>query len=266
MQADRELAQLRGLYYGVLTRLFTQEPTPQNLEPLLNGAEDRAHAAGKLNAAMGEGWLKMKEAVDAEGIENVIDEFTKLFLGPTRPKVTPYESQYLAGSLFQGPLVGVRQFMSIIGLERAESDYTEPEDVIGFELEIMNWMISRQLASEEEAQASEWILRQAQFLKGHLLIWGLDFAQDLEGVEETPFYNGVGSLLRGFLTWEKGLFDRIGPEKIESLEDARKRYGKIGVFKGPVFDPFSENDHQSGQDKLNAGGDKGNDGENGEKS
>ena len=48
-------------------------------------------------------------------------------------------------------------------------------------------------------------------------------------------------MLRGFLELEKQLFHDRGPEKIESLETLRKRYGSRKEWKGPLFDPVSEN-------------------------
>jgi hypothetical protein len=43
-------------------------------------------------------------------------------------------------------------------------------------------------------------------------------------------------LLRGFLEIEKELFQNRGPENIESLGEARKRYGNKTDWKGPLFE------------------------------
>ena len=43
-------------------------------------------------------------------------------------------------------------------------------------------------------------------------------------------------MLRGFLELEKQLFHGRGPEKIESLQTLRKRYGRKKEWKGPLFE------------------------------
>ena len=48
-------------------------------------------------------------------------------------------------------------------------------------------------------------------------------------------------MLRGFFDFEKQLFHELGPEKIESLDNLRKRYGNRKEWKGPLFEAVPEN-------------------------
>ena len=94
----------------------------------------------------------------------------------------------------------------------------------------------------EDAETEEkWLEKQARFLKEHLLVWAPACAQEIESAPHADFYKGAGKLLRGFLELEKQLFHDRGPEKIESLETLRKRYGSRKEWKGPLFDPVPEN-------------------------
>ena len=62
-------------------------------------------------------------------------------------------------------------------------------------------------------------------------------AADIEQAGHAHFYQGVGKVLRGFLDVERQLFQVRSPGNIESIEDARKRFGGEGKWKGPLFDP-----------------------------
>ena len=130
--------------------------------------------------------------------------------------------------------------MKEVGLEKKEGQLPEPEDTLGFELEIMNWMISKQTSSDDSDIEEKWLDLQARFLKEHLLVWGPTCAQDIEAAPHAVFYKGTGKLLRGFLEFEKQLFHDLGPEKIESLETLRKRYGSRKEWKGPLFEAVPE--------------------------
>ena len=105
----------------------------------------------------------------------------------------------------------------------------------------MNWMISKQTSTEEAETEEQWLELQARFLKKHLLVWGPTCAQEIESAPHAVFYKGAGKLLRGFLELEKQLFHGRGPEKIESLQTLRNRYGRKKESKGPLFEAVPEN-------------------------
>ena len=55
--------------------------------------------------------------------------------------------------------------MNEIGLEKKEGQLPEPEDTLGFEFEIMNWMISKQTSTEDAETEEHWLELHARFLK-----------------------------------------------------------------------------------------------------
>ena len=236
MIGDKELANLRQKYYGLFVLLFWKEPDAELLLSLLERISDRVKGAAQLSPVMSEGWKNIRSYLEKHGPDEVEYEFVQLFLGPHKPDVKPYESYYLAGSVFQAPLASVRGFMKEIGLEKKKGELPEPEDALGFELEIMNWLISKQINSKDSEEEEKWLDFQASFLKKHLLIWGPSCSEEVESASNADFYKGAGMLLRGFLELEKELFQNRGPEKIESLREARKRYGNMTDWKGPLFE------------------------------
>ncbi|MEC9069678.1 MAG: molecular chaperone TorD family protein [SAR324 cluster bacterium] len=240
MKGDRELANLRQKFYGMFVKLFWKEPDTEFLLSLLDGIAERVRGSARSSPLMSEGWKDIRSYLEKKGADEVEYELVQLFLGPHQPDILPYESYYLSGRVFQAPLAAVRGFMKEVGIEKKEGQLPEPEDTLGFELEIMNWMISKQTHSEDSYNEEKWIDLQARFLKEHLLVWGPACALDIEAAPHAVFYKGTGKLLRGFLEFEKQLFHDLGPEKIESLETLRKRYGSRKEWKGPLFEAVPE--------------------------
>lgn len=242
MVGDKELATFRQKYYSLLVRLLWREPEPDYVASLEEGIAERAEGDARLSPLIGEGWLDIRRYLERNDPAEVADEFTQLYIGPHLPDINPYESYYLAGHLFRAPLVAVRGFLQEIGLEKKEGELAEPEDVLGFELEIMNWLISKQLGADTKEEKESQLELQAEFLKRHLLVWGPTCAADITQARHADFYQGVGKVLRGFLDLERQLFHDRGPDKIESIEDARRRFGSEGKWKGPLFEPAMPGD------------------------
>ena len=234
---DQELIQFRSLYYGLLVQLLAREPAPELLSTLRQDIDGRIAAVGEIAPMMAKGWRSIREELPALDAEAAGDEFTQLFLGPFARAVNPYESYYLSGQVFGEPLAEVRGFMGEIGLEKDEARFSEPEDHLAFELEIMNWLARNQLAAKGQDAVGDWQTRQMQFLEHHALVWMPACAQDIEQASQARLYAGVARLLRGFLAFEEKLFQTLGMGEIEPLEKARTRYRQRRDWKGPTFDP-----------------------------
>lgn len=237
MIGDKELCTLRQKYYSVLVRLFLKEPEWDFLLSLQEGMTERVDWASQISPTMAEGWETIDRVITDKDVEFVTDEFTRMFLGPHEVEIIPYESYYLAGNLFRAPLVEVRGFMKEIGLEKLRDKISEPEDILPFELEILNWLIGKQNNTDSLEEEEKWLDYQTEFLKKHLLVWVPTCAKDIQAVETSEFYRGAAMVLLGYLEMERLLFQDRGLKKIETIEAARKRHGSEGKWKGPLFDP-----------------------------
>jgi len=233
---DMEWARFRQQYYGLLVALLAREPPGRILAELAQGG-GRAEAAGALHPLLGEGWRRLDEALAGITEPAAAEEWVRLFAGPFQPEVVPYESWYLTGQLFQAPLVAVKGFLARIGLERRSEEYAEPEDALAFELEAMNWMITRELAAASADEARQWTERQEEFLRQHVLVWAPQCAADLGAAPGAHLYRGVAGLVQGLLALERQRLLAGGGGEIETLEQARRRYGSPRGYSGPVYDP-----------------------------
>lgn len=244
-EEQQVLAALRQAYYGLLVRLLWSEPDRAFIASLVDKLEEWAETAEQLQPLMGEGWRAIGAYLADHDSEEIAEEFTLLFLGPSIPQLSPYESRYLTGSLYNRPLIEVRQFMKDVGLEKEEGEIHEPEDMLAFELEIMNWLVSKEKEAPDGKTGGNWYEKQAHFFKRHLQVWGPQCARDLQNAPGSNFYKGVGLMLEGFLQSEAIGFHGIGPEKAETLEEAQKRLNKP-TFKGEVYDPDPVGEPPSG--------------------
>ncbi len=239
MISDREILSFRQDYYEVLVALLRKEPSGELLQRLANGSRERGQAAGNLHPLLGAGWEALERFVAGtppeQLAENVAEEYVQLFIGPLGAAVNPYESFYLTGRLFARPLSAVRDFLRTAGIEKLQGS-PEPEDFLAFELEVMHWLISKQMAASDPKDEKQWIELQADFLKEHLLVWGPACAKDIERAECSKFYRSAGKMLQGFLELELNSFRQWGIDKVSSLEAARQRYGAVPAWKGPTFD------------------------------
>lgn len=236
MLKDKELTQFRQTYYGLLVRIWLKEPVAEFIAALHEDITGRIDAARLVHPLMGEGWRVIQNAMARQTPEEIADEFTRLFLGPFAPKVNPYECYYLTGRFYTAPLVTLRSFLKRLGLEKQGDEFREPEDILAFELEVMRWLIGKQMTAGHPEEEERWLQLQTEFLKDHLLVWAPTCAQDIENAEGAEFYRGAAMILRGFLEIERTLFRDLGLDKVASLDEVRRRYGAITTWKGPTFD------------------------------
>ncbi|MCA0399364.1 MAG: molecular chaperone TorD family protein [Proteobacteria bacterium] len=137
-------------------------------------------------------------AVDVPNAQAIARAHFDLFVGVGRGELLPYASYYMTGFLYERPLVRARQDMKRLGVERGE-DLSEPEDHIGFLLEMMASLIAKRIPAEPEEQK--------RFFLRHLAPWAERFFGDLSKAEAaTPFYRAVGQLGQIFLAIEREAF------------------------------------------------------------
>jgi TorA maturation chaperone TorD len=236
---DRDLLGFRQGYYDLLVGLLWREPAPALLQGLSQGLDERIRAARAIHPLLAEGWGTIAgyladTAVDAR-IDAVIDEYTRLFIGPQPPELLLYESFYLAGHLLDRPLAAVRATLEELRIAR-EPDYPEPEDFLAFELEVMRILLRRQQAARDPDAEVAAVQAQALFLRRHVLVWGPTAARDLVRSAQARFYRGVGQILDGFLAIEGDLVEPWSDAPLLTLDAARRSYATRPAWRGPLLD------------------------------
>lgn len=209
-QDDTSLELWRSDAYRLLAACF-YEPDKEMFE-----AEDLAGnlaiALKEAGAPADEACRKMAAALNKHSQEELLVEYSALFLGPFKVLAVPYGSVYLEpeNRLMMGEsTVRVGDLYKFAGLAQEEIG---PPDHIALELEFMAFL-SRRLANPEQAasedKAEEGVppldsagLR-AEFLRVLLAPWVAPFCAAVREHAELDFYRAVADCLETFVDAEK---------------------------------------------------------------
>jgi TorA maturation chaperone TorD len=235
---DRDLMQFRQTYYRLFVKLLWKEPEAAFIAALRDDdVQARGAAAAALHPLMGSGWQVIDAYLAEHRPAEAAAEFSQLFLEPFARVIRPYASYYLTGQFFTEPLKTWRGFLKHLAVEKPSEGFSDPEDVLAFELDVMRWLIDKQAAADD---VDRWLRLQATCLKEHLLVWAPSCAADIEQAPQAAFYRGAAQLLRGFLEVEQSLFRDWGLDKVATLAEARAHYGARPAWRGPLFDAADE--------------------------
>jgi TorA maturation chaperone TorD len=184
-----EIDLLRAREYELLAVLLGRAPTREVFRRL-SGLKGDASPLGLAHVALA-------EAARIAEPERVSREFFDLFIGLGQGELLPYASYYLTGFLQERPLARVREDLSRLGVERADS-HREPEDHAAILCEVMAGLC----AGRFEAEPGE----DRRFFERHFKPWAARFFADLETAEAARFYRAVGLLGRVFVEIEAEAF------------------------------------------------------------
>lgn len=145
----------------------------------------------------------MEEAFLKERPEELLLDYSRLFLGPFDILAKPYGSVYLEGEkvVMGDSTMAVKELYRQGGFELAE-DYREMPDHIAAELEFLYLLIFRENEARRSGDSEQWekvgILKKA-FLRQHLGLWVALFAEAMRSGAERPFYRNLADLTEAFV-------------------------------------------------------------------
>lgn len=141
--------------------------------------------------SLGDALADLADAARQAELEEIEDEYSRLFVGLGRGELLPYGSYYLTGFLNGKPLVALRQHMARLGIAPA-AENVEPEDHIAALCEIMAGLLTRRFSDG-------CVMEARSFFAEHMEPWAPKFFSDLETASSVPFYGAVGRLGRAFV-------------------------------------------------------------------
>jgi len=133
-----------------------------------------------------------------EDIEELEFDFNRLFVGPNRLEVSPYESTYrnVERVIMQGETLAVRRFYEKAGLVVSKKNI-DPDDHIALELEFVCYLLENSLTDTTYYQLYQ------EFLEEHLFHWIESHCELMRGKTVNTFLIGVSYILQGLLIEEK---------------------------------------------------------------
>ncbi|MFY9315317.1 MAG: molecular chaperone TorD family protein, partial [Burkholderiales bacterium] len=138
--------------------------------------------------------------------EDLLLDYTRLFLGPTDILAKPYGSVWLepGRGLMQDSTMAVQALYEEGGFELAE-DFHELPDHIAAELEFLYLLIHRQHQAQQSGDATaiaEVDALRRRFLGSHLGRWVGPFTAAMKSGATEPFYRELAELTERFVTQE----------------------------------------------------------------
>jgi len=180
------------------------EPGPEFAEEKL--FDSLADAASRVDAALAAQARRLGDAYAAEDAQELLVDYTRLFLGPVEALAQPYGSVWLEQrqSLMQDSTLAVISLYEAGGVE-VDEDFRDLPDHIVAELEFLYLLLFRRaeaLRNEDADAAARYAGLQRRFLDEHLGRWAPPFAAAMLEGAQTAFYRELAALTDLFVRSE----------------------------------------------------------------
>jgi TorA maturation chaperone TorD len=199
--ADRDAARadlcryLAACYY---------EPGPEFAEERL--FDSMVEAASRIDAELAAMAGRLRDAFQAASLQDLLVDYTRLFLGPVQALARPYASVWLSGEsqVMQESTLAVQSMYAEGGFEIDEG-FQDLPDHVAAELEFLYLLIHRdneaRWSGNADAMGAIGALRR-RFLDGHLGRWLGPFLLAVHDGAQSDFYEVQAELTEAFVRRE----------------------------------------------------------------
>ena len=194
--ARQELCRfLAGCYY---------EPGPEFAEERL--FDSILAAAQRISPELGEHAQRLGQAFSAAPMQDLLVDYTRLFLGAPQALAKPYSSVWLTGepALMQDSAMALLKLYEQGGFE-VDPEFRDLPDHVAVELEFLYLLTFQQnralAAGDEQARQAVAVLRSA-FLVGHLGRWLGPFILAVHEHAQSEFYRELAEFTELFVRME----------------------------------------------------------------
>ncbi len=165
-----------------------------------------AAAARHVDEALVDPARRLGAAYAATDAQELLVDYTRLFLGPVQTRARPYGSVWLEadGGVMQDSTVAVAALYREGGFEISD-DFRDLPDHVAAELEFLYLLLFKaaQAAAAADGQASSAVSAlRARFLREHLGAWIGPFTRAVRAGAETGFYRALADLTEAFVRRE----------------------------------------------------------------
>jgi TorA maturation chaperone TorD len=182
-------------------------------EPGAEFAEERVFdtihdAAGRIDGDLAAVALRLRDAFATAELEELLVDYTRLFLGPTHARAKPYGSVWMDtdAALMQDSTLAVGELYAAGGFE-IDEQFRDLPDHVAAELEFLYLLTFRRNRAQAMGDADALAVVDAlhrRFLDEHLSRWIPPFTAAVRAGAETPFYRALGELTDRFVALECG--------------------------------------------------------------
>ena len=202
---DHEKGAARADFCRLLAACYYQ-PGPEFSEEKV--FDSMRGAAARIHPELATGVRRLSTEFSAEGLESLLVDYTRLFLGPVQMIARPYGSAWLQedGRLMQDSTMAVMDLYGQGGFEMDET-FRELPDHIAAELEFLYLLIFQENQAclrGDPGALSETIGLRQRFLDRHLGRWVGPFTAAVTAGALSGFYRQLAELTDRFVRMEAG--------------------------------------------------------------
>ena len=191
--------QARADFYALLARLYSAAPDAALLAAIAAGPEVAAEGHDSRGAGFAGAWRELAATSAAAVAEQVAEEYQELFVGVGRSEVSLYGSYYVKASSGKQLLVGVREALARLGLER-QSGATMSEDHLAAVFETMRVLITR------GGQQAATLQHQREFFSDNIEPWVFACCAAITAKTVANYYARVAQFTESFMALERDAF------------------------------------------------------------
>ena len=201
--ARQELCRfLAGCYY---------EPGPEFAEERL--FDSIAAAAQRISPALGEHANRLAAAFASAELQDLLVDYTRLFLGAPQALAKPYASVWLSGEpgLMQDSAIELQKLYAQGGFQIDEG-FRDLPDHVAVELEflyLLNFQLNQARAADDNTAAQAFEVLRTAFLVGHLGRWLGGFILAVHDNAQSDFYRELAEFTELFVRLEGGRQDGV---------------------------------------------------------
>lgn len=186
---------LAACFYEPDKEMFLEENLCANLAVLM----------AELSVPVAESGRRMDQGLQENGQEELLIEYSALFLGPFGALAQPYGSVYLDQDrlLMGDSTMAVQRIYDEAGVKH-ETD--SPPDHIAIELEFMSFLeqrLAQAAATADEATAADFAAIESRFFNKYLATWAPSLAKAIKEHARLGFYQALSHCLLGFISAEQ---------------------------------------------------------------
>jgi TorA maturation chaperone TorD len=178
---------------GLLSNIYLCKPTKKAIESWkVILSEDGPDFLLGLKESIGE-----IDSSSEQEIEDVLWEYTRLFIGPYKLPCPPWESAYTSAKrlMMQEAYDEVLSFYKEAGLKIDNPDVMA--DHIGAELNFLAILLQKM--SQEPEKNLYYMDMAKRFLNEHLVRWAPQFTLDMEEATDSKFYEALAQVTRNLI-------------------------------------------------------------------
>jgi TorA maturation chaperone TorD len=167
---------------------------------LVKSLQPLPEVAGLLDPAMAEIANRMLAEFKNQSLDELLKEYSRLFIGPFQLEAPPFGSVYLES---EGRLMGqstseVKRMYKECGLDLSP-DFKSPPDHVTAELEFVAYLGLQENSSQDEDQKKFYQQQRALFVHRHIGYWFPLLADNIEKHTIQDFYLELSRLTRQLL-------------------------------------------------------------------